>query len=97
MSNLRVGMMVRYVGTTRVQVGGKCIPSPNTGKVGTITEALGMVVGHAGGVLERWHTTIDSSSFAGKCLIPINPDNEACGSFEDMMNALNKETVKVRS
>jgi hypothetical protein len=91
MSTLRVGMLVRYIGKICIRKDGSIYPSPSTGKTGVITEDLGVFDNNVGIPRHFFNTTIDSSKFAGRTLMPINPDNEAWGSYDDMIKDLSKE------
>jgi hypothetical protein len=86
--NLRVGMMVRYVGTYRFNDGVRTI-SPIAGRTGVITDDLGRRKGGSGKMGHYWVTDISPVMINDNVLIPINPDNEPACSFEDLMKDLN--------
>jgi RNA 3'-terminal phosphate cyclase len=90
--NLHVGLVVRCEADFVEYKDGTTAKSQHCGKIGTITEHVGKRMCH-GKVYDFWRVDIaPSEKFADQCLVPINPDDEACGTFEEMMDNL-KEIV----
>jgi hypothetical protein len=90
--NLRAGMMVRYVGSGKSLVGMEDRPDLH-GCEGRITASR---FNKQITIMQQVYTVdfYPDGEFIGKNLIPINPDNEAFGSWEDMMNSLTTEKVE---
>lgn len=81
MEELRVGMMVRVKDTATCKT-----------DFSKYRGALGVIVGPDKHKSWYWNLDIaDDARFSPDVLIPINPDNEAWGSWEDMMNILTPE------
>ena len=88
MSELRVGMMVRIVSTANP-------------KLASLVGSVGVIRGASEQHPSSWYVDgADVSSDGNRCswhsrrLIPINPDNEAFGSWGDMMNSLTTEKAE---
>lgn len=84
MPKLEVGMMVRVIDSAVAERG----LEHYCGLIGTITRPSRYES-------DAWNldTAEPNIFFKSVCLVPINPDNEAWGSFSDMMQDLTKETV----
>ena len=86
---MRIGQMVRYVGS-KTFVGDRLVSSTNKHFISVITEFDSEYKNPETGKMENWWCLKDddNSVYAESSLVPINPDNEAWGDFEEMMSDL---------
>ena len=92
-----VGTLVRYIGNGQTfddsgkYIGIEGVPD----KVYTITSHEGEDILPSTNAIEDLYEldNNDDYFYYHSSLKPIKPDNEACGSFQDLMSSLNKELV----
>lgn len=85
---LHVGLVVRCVAGSTVHPDGSSRKSMHYGDIGSITEHVGKRI-CLGKVYDFWRVDFaEGNKFAAECLIPINPDDTSCGSFDSMMEDL---------
>ena len=87
-------MHVRFIGTVQYS-GSTKLPKKPKHFNGIISEYLGTYAARSTGESQDWWGLkgLPGDRYAGRALVPINPDNEAWGSFNEMINEFNKEKV----
>ena len=87
---MRIGQMVRYVGS-KTFLGDRLVSSTNKHFISVISDFDGVHKHPETGKMENWwclKEDEDNIGYAESSLVPINPDNEAWGDFEEMMSDL---------